>query len=285
MKINEQNQNEPINELNELLGLQKSNWSIQFDQDRLKTIEEIKRKQASKAQREQNKALREQDRSHRKEVKEQTLSRAVAVSKLKKDVYTFPLEHASRKDYASWIFPQILAHFGSKKLFFKDGMVSPSRTLESWNLEPLEYSWLDLITTSPRSLFLESSRFPALSQSVPLLLSAFKTYQNVFYESWDFSDPSIKSFLEPLHFQLVPLRNHNLPEIQTLDWKNLDKKLETWFSFGNWESDTLGTLPRLAVHIYTQTWLWHPNKKHSLAIQSLKNWDKAEPVLHQSTIF
>jgi hypothetical protein len=207
------------------------------------------------------------------------------LNNLKKDVYTFPLEHASKKDYASWIFPQILAHFGSKKLFFKDGMVSPKTTLESWDLEPLEYSWLDLITSSPRSTFLESSRNPSLSQSVPLALSAFKTYQNVNYESWDFSDPFIIMFLEPLHRELISLRNHNLQDSKTLDWKTCTAKLDGHLRFGEWEKDVLGALPRIAKHIYTQTWLWHPLKIHPLAIMSLRNWDKAEPSIHQSNIF
>ena len=281
MKHYESNQNECINELHELEQVYKSDWSIQFDQNRLKMIEELKRKQAIKAQREQDRALREA----LKEVKETSRNRQAMLDNLKKDVCTFPLEHASKKDYASWIFPQILAHFGNKKLFFKDGVVSPSLTLESWDLEPLESYWLDLITTSPRSTFLESSRFPALSQSVPLVLSAFKTYQNVFYESWDFSDPNIKIFLEPLHVQILSFRTQDLPDPVTLDWKALEEKLDGYPRFGEWEAHTLGNLPRLAKYIFTQTWLWHPSKLHPLAIQSLKNWDHAEKSLHQSNIF
>lgn len=281
MKYYESNQNECINELHELEQVYKNDWSIQFDQNRLKRIEDLKRKQALKAQREQDRALREA----LKEVNKQTLSRTASILKIKKDIKVFPLEHASKKDYAGWIFPQILAHFGSKKLVFKDGFVSPTLTLQNWDLDPLEKTWLERITSSPRSLFLESSKNPRYSQSVPLALSAFKTYQNVSYETWDFSDLNIKTFLEPLHSQLLPLRTKDLPDPVTLDWKNLEKKLDSWFSFGEWEADTLGSLPRLAVHIYTQTWLWHPSKIHSLAIQSLKNWDHAEKSLHQSNIF
>ena len=205
--------------------------------------------------------------------------------KAKKDIKIFPLHQASQTDRGSWIFPQILAHFGNKKLFFKESKVSPSLTLESWNLDSLEKTWLEYITSSPRSAFLSSSKYPSLSQSVPLALASFKLYQSLSYESWDFSDPNIKMFLEPLHREILSFRDHNLPDPVTLDWKALEKKLDTWFSFGTWESNVLGSLPRLAVHVYTQTWLWHPSKLHTLAIQSLKNWDNAEPNLHQSNIF
>lgn len=205
--------------------------------------------------------------------------------KAKKDIKIFPLHQASQTDRGSWIFPQILAHFGNKKLIFKESKVSPSLTLESWNLDSLEKTWLEYLTSSPRSNFLESSKYPGLSQAVPLVLSAFKTYQNVSYESWDFSDYNIKMFLEPLHRELIPFRTQNLPDPVTLDWKNLEQKLDGYPRFGEWEAHTLGNLPRLAKYIYTQTWLWHPTKLHPLAIQSLKNWDHAEKSLHQSNIF
>ena len=203
----------------------------------------------------------------------------------KKDIF-FGIPKLPKKDhYGSWIFPQILAHFGAKKLVYKDFKVSSTLTLERWNLRTEEKIWLEYITTSPRSSFLESRKYPSLSQSVPLALSAFKIYQNVLYESWDFEDPNIKVFLEPLQFQLILLRDHNLPDPKTLDWKALEKKLESWFSFGEWEAQHLGSLPRLAKHIFTQTWIWHPLKLHHLAIQSLKCWDLPEPNLHQSNIF
>ena len=205
--------------------------------------------------------------------------------KAKKDIKIFPLHQASQTDRGSWIFPQILAHFGSKKLVFKESKVSPSLTLESWNLSLEEKTWLDLITSSPRSNFLSSSKYPRYSQSVPLALSAFKTYQDLSYEAWDFRDHNIRTFLEPLHVELLEFRTNNLPDPQTLSWNTLEKKLETWLHFGTWESNVLGSLPRLAVHIYTQTWLWHPTKIHPLAIQSLKNWDQPENSLHSSTIF
>lgn len=235
-----------------------------------------------------NRRKKLQDNKHKralKETREATKNRQTMLNAIKKDIKVFPLEQCSKKDYSSWIFPQILAHFGSKKLFFKDGFVSPTLTLQNWDLDPLESYWLDLITSSPRSNFLESSKNPSLSQAVPLALSAFKTYQDLSYENWDFRDYNITHFLEPLHREVLSLRTQNLPDPQTLDWKNLEKKLDSWFSFGEWEAHTLGNLPRLAKHIFTQTWLWHPTKLHSLAIQSLKNWDHAEKSIHNSTIF
>ena len=217
----------------------------------------------------------------------QTFKSAIRRTKIsqKKDIFSGFPKSPKPADYGSWIFPQILAHFGNKKLIFKESKVSPSLTLESWNLTLEEEIWLEYITSSPRSNFLESSKYPSLSQSVPLALSAFKTYQNVSYETWDFSDPNIKTFLEPLQFELIPFRTKDLPDPETLDWKNLEKKLDSWLHFGTWESNVLGSLPRLAVHIFTQTWLWHSTKLHHLAIQSLKNWDHAEKSLHQSNIF
>ena len=206
-------------------------------------------------------------------------------TKSKKDIRDPSKKVISKSHYSSWIFPQILAHFGNKKLFFKESKVSPSLTLERWKLDSLEKTWLEYITSSPRSNFLESSKNPNLSQAVPLVLSAFKTYQNVDYENWDFSDPFISHFLEPLHREILPFRDHNLPDPQTLDWNTLEAKLDGYPRFGEWEAHTLGTMPRLAKYVYTQTWLWHHTKLHNLAIQSLKNWDHAEKSIHNSTIF
>ena len=206
----------------------------------------------------------------------------------KKDIHNLDFQGLDKtwiKINWNWFIPQCLATLSQLAPPIKDkqGYCAPA-TREQIEFIPLARSIFNILTTSPRSLYvLNQTTSNNYNQSIPLVLMSYKLYHNVLYDSWDDPIP----LLEPLHITMYNNRKYytSLPDPSTLDWKTYPVPLGCHRTPSSWHPETIGVLDRLTKHCYLQTWLWHPNLIDRYSIQGIYNWDQPQISHHNSTIF
>lgn len=187
-----------------------------------------------------------------------------------------------------WSFKQTLNQLLQKA---KNGELwCETKQVDPYDLQGM---WTTL-NTAPRGTILPAKMVQTsmeglpYSAGVPLILSSFKTYRNVDYETWDWSEgPEAYSYW--LDQNLVEVRKFSDFEIFWSPEKILEiRTLGTTFKSGpragttkspasattinNTGVEQFDTLPRLVKLMITQCWIW--NTPHPLVVGSLSNWDQ-----------
>lgn len=237
---------------------------------------------------------------------------------MKKELIAFPFHKytetilsadilAPFRQQANWLLPQSMAFLATLPLAKSGGeAISMKETWKLW-LEkakasefhilgsPVTFDWfkgfIRIINHAPRGEILgsrmtqskpEGARWAA---SVPLILSAFKEYNNVLYSSWDldpnfllcFTDKNIASVLVLYPYE-CPFTKEELIEIrnETDNGKQLTKRT-TITTCSNIE---FNSLPKHLKTMLCQVWVWHPSIRHKYAITNLQKLDEpAEPLI------
>lgn len=224
----------------------------------------------------------------------------------KQDINTIPfdigLENLEGLEaYSSWLIPQALAKINKIKLVKNEvGLYSPSATLvalrASLGSEQEVIYWQNLLAflvQTPRGKMvlgkLKAIDFPQYSALAPLALSAFKLYRDVKYSEWDWTDPRIGVFVDPM---LVKACHVDIPEftkdellgfrefaslVKSSGATRTSNQMTTIYNVGY---DLFDQLPPLTKIMLLQTWVAAPKLRHNLCILDPNNLDSIpEPLI------
>lgn len=214
-----------------------------------------------------------------------------------------------------WILPQALAKIAELPLVRSGDKVAFKTTLERWGdtglnlgdrvLDRKEFkSLLGWIHQAPRGRVLGSGRtqthesWLSYSAPVPLVLSAFKRYRNLGYESWDWADPYHRYFLDPDLTECVPWFHQNLDfeTDQLLAWRTEALTVKSGKTAGatrrpqstavafNIKDPEFLELPRLVRLLVLQLWCYMPQFYNPYMIVNLSNLDQPQAPLVDSDI-
>lgn len=214
-------------------------------------------------------------------------------------------EHAKESNlvsHASWILPQMLAFFGTMKLFKDDkGEYMALPFLEhNFGKDPHLMGMWKVAARMPRSALVKpqnSGSGPEYSMLVPLILAGIKKYQNVNYSEWSQTD---LEYIVDKHLgeaMLVPpddIPTLSKSEILDIRLKGLtvatggrvgqvDPVTSKWALTGI-KDTALGHLPKLAVTMITQVWVAHPTLRTKYMVLDPNDWDGVPEPLVETEI-
>lgn len=202
---------------------------------------------------------------------------------------------------SDWLFSQALAKFATLPLEKNDnGLISAKKLyLDKIRNNELLFGCLLLFKYSKRSSLLEKQTAAERRNYcglVPLIMSAFKRYQNVMYSSWDPSE--ISGITEPnlagimLASDLPSLGSEELAEIRqaSLTFRSGEKagtqrSPVTTYTLYTPSGTPLSGMPMLLRIMYCQTWCAHPSIRTEYMILDPNNWDKMPEPLVTGEIF
>lgn len=193
--------------------------------------------------------------------------------------------------HASWILPQMLAFFGSLKMFKDDkGEYLALPFLEhNFGKDPHLMGMWKVATRMPRSSLVKpqnSGSGPEYSMMVPLILAGQKKYQNINYSEWSQTDLEYIVDRSLAEAMLVPA--NDIPTLSKSEILEIRVKGLTVASGGRvgtvepvtskWaltgiKDTALGHLPKLAVTMITQAWVCHPTLRTKYMVLDPNDWD------------
>ena len=219
--------------------------------------------------------------------------------KAQKEVVTEFCETHMLKSQSSWFLPQLLAYIGTWTAVKQEGIINPNLTLkanlrtEDGGFHAFNMGIFSLVMHSVRGDFVpDQSKDPNTNycRLVPLILAAFKKYQNIPYSAWD-RDKIYMVVAEDLAnamlCELPKLSTEEILEVRDRGLKVLSGKsagtvrnpmtCHKVFSIVNPE---VKALPEIAQVMLTQIWCAHPANRNSYMILDPSNWDKMpEPLV------
>lgn len=220
------------------------------------------------------------------------------------------------KSNATWILPQVLAAIGNYWPITKgpNGLYSFTHTLRTWKNSTLDLDGepigldgvqgvLRYLCLSPRGEVLGSIKQTGdqglrYCAAVPLILSAWKQYRGVGYESWDWTDPNRRFFLDSdilswsEHFhkevvwtvdELLQFRVNSL-EVKSGTKQGTVRKPESCSSVFGVQDPDFKALPRLMKLALCQLWCFHPSLRTDLMITNHMDLDNTPPPLVQDEV-
>lgn len=207
-----------------------------------------------------------------------------------------------------WILPQLMAHIGNTWPLVRVGeLYSPTQTIRRW-AELSQTGELDLdgallnlgsvkalvkwLCTSPRGDILTGmtqtkDQGVRYSAPVPLILSAFKEFRGVGYNSWNWSDSSMTHLVDrdlvdwSQHFrvpqpwtvnELRSFREGSL-EVKSGTRQGTIRKPESTSQVYGVTDPQFKALPRLMKLALTQLWCFHPRVRTNLMITNHMDLD------------
>jgi len=243
------------------------------------------------------------------------LNRYTGVVLTKQDISCYPFEEfaeasleqleevAQRQkipQYNSWMMPQMLAKFGQFKPVWKDQKIDAAQTLmQNLGSDPKLRGMYLVATKLSRGQLIQKQSSPQgahYGALVPLVLAAFKKYQNISYSRWSRDDIKYvvdKNLAQAMMLTEVPqLSLERLLEIREIGLTAKSGKTEgqtknplsTWSLTGIQDTE-LGHLPKLAVTMLTQIWLAHPTIRNEYMVLDPVNWDNVPQPLVSNDIF
>jgi hypothetical protein len=192
--------------------------------------------------------------------------------------------------YATWILPQILAHFGRfrvKEPCWRE--VARENLTDDWNVG----LWR-LVVQQPRSVLVsqqnKNAKYGALT---PLILAGLVEGQGIPYSAWDLQDPDFAlmetRLLDAIQTPVPDVSTETLLELRDdiLTYKTgpktgQHKNPESVWSTGGMRSTPLEPSPALQRVMLLQIWLAHPAIRHPLMILDPRNPDKTPDALINS---
>ena len=202
-----------------------------------------------------------------------------------------------------WLLPQLVAHFGSWQLCFKDSRIDVLATLKlncEHNSANTAYWRLSRVKRS--SLIASQVKTPEYSTLVPVILAGFKRMQGVSYEQWRGLD-NLAYVLEPRLLEAVVVDDCDLANLANLGSQRLleirtqgltqrsgikagqMKNPHTTWSLTGISDTEIAHLPKLTQTLLTQIWLAHPVNRNSLMILDPGNWDSLPAPLIAENVF
>jgi len=219
--------------------------------------------------------------------------------------------------FNSWMLPQILAHYGSWKLIYKDGKVDPNLTAKANISTPWHVGLWKVCTRLKRGSLVKSQsdpEFASYSALVPLILAGAKRYQGIKYTQWnvDHSCRLISQDLLDALFWVPPtpkivaqdqtilecgkpyygLGSEELLELreQGLTIRSGKREGQVQKATSTWRLNGLGGTvlqgaPALVTTMLAQIWCAHPSLRTQYMILDPNDWDAMPEPLIAETVF
>jgi hypothetical protein len=212
----------------------------------------------------------------------------------------FITKHSLAKK-SGWLFSQGLAKFATLDLDKNEnGLISAKKLyLGSIRNNELLFGCLLLFKYSKRSSLLEKQTAAErrnYCSLVPLVMSAFKRYQNIPYSKWDpleisgITEPNLASIM--LAEGLPSLGSEEIMQIRdaSLTFRSGEKagtkrSPVTTYTLYTPAGTPLSSMPMLLRIMYCQTWCAHPSVRTEYMILDPSNWDKMPEALVEGEIF
>lgn len=205
--------------------------------------------------------------------------------------------------HASWLLPQMLAFFGTLKVFKNDaGDYLALPFLEhNFSRDPHLMGMWKVAARMPRSSLVKpqnSGSGPEYSMLVPLILAGLKKYQNINYSEWSSEGLNYIVDKQLSEAMLVPpndvptLNRDEILAIRKLGLTvatgnrkgEIDPVTSKWALTGIRDT-ALGHLPKLAVTMITQVWVAHPSLRTKYMVLDPNDWDGVpEPLVDSEVV-
>lgn len=206
-------------------------------------------------------------------------------------------EELGLSDIAGWLLPQLIAEIKNWTLVKNDKGLYCPRLFAKRNIQDSTRVGIwRLCTIASRSKLVPKQSDPVFinySLLVPLIMSAFKQYNNIPYSAWD------REYFKDLnHWQLADAILAGKPTIedpvllrqQCLTYKSGAKAgqmapvLSTWRILSAKNTPFEG-YPALTGTMMLQLWVAHPSLRTSLMILDQDNWDvMPEPIILEDLV-
>ena len=189
----------------------------------------------------------------------------------------------------TWIFPQIRAHIGAwKPILAENGLYDGNATVIYNCKDNFNKGIWHLLNWSRSDLILGSRLYEIAEYGplVPIILNAFKVYQNIPYSKWNRDTLNFAVPKDLLDAMLCVLPSYT-PE-QLLEIRNLCLVYKSGGSKGKMRSPKttamlyhtkecegydIGSIPRYALVMMTQIWCAHPENRTQHMILDPNDWD------------
>ena len=199
----------------------------------------------------------------------------------------------------TWVLPQMKAHFGSwKAVRGEDGLYNGRLTVKE-NCSGDDFNkGLWFIAQRPRSGLISGQGVKLYVQGevnnlVPLILSGFKTFQQIPYSKWSRvglsqivdNDLCEAMLSTPPHLdskEILALRDHGLRVLTGTKQGSLRAPQTTamLYNLKAYPITEISQLPKLAVVMLAQIWCAHPSNRTESMVLDPNNWDNMpEPVV------
>ena len=199
----------------------------------------------------------------------------------------------------TWVLPQMKAHFGAwKAVVGEDGLYSGRETVKV-NCKDDDFNkGLWFIAQRPRSGLISGQGVKLYVQGevnnlVPLILSGFKTFQNIPYSKWsrvglssivdaDLCEAMLANSPALNTEEVLALREHGLRVLTGAKQGSLRSPQTTamLYNLKVYPITEISTLPKLAVVMLAQIWCAHPANRTDSMVLDPHNWDSMpEPIL------
>lgn len=205
----------------------------------------------------------------------------------------------------NWMWPQILAHYGSWRVVRQVNALDLLGTLKHNIQQPWHLGLWTLVTKVPRSLLIRTQTNPDSvnwSNLVPVILAALKRDQNIPYNHWPRQD--LHRVMPKLLWECVQWADtmegqacHNLGSeeliqirteaLVTKTGKTAGKPknpLSTWTLTGLQGTPLWGT-PKLISTMLCQVWVAHPQLRTGYMILDPWDLDRIPPSLWGENLF
>jgi hypothetical protein len=163
------------------------------------------------------------------------------------------------------------------------GLVSPSQTIQLWvsrEDKPFISGIIAAFRTNSRMQLYTGKQtvepYKRFNKLVPLVLSAFKEYNDIGYSKWDWRDPAMQYLLDKDTYDLVPyiLGQEAVPDFTVAEKLSLIDTLDVdKYTITKKDCPQLYGFPLLLKHILLQTWACSPKHRHPLMILDVKKLD------------
>jgi len=205
----------------------------------------------------------------------------------------------------AWLWPQILAHYGSWQVQYQDNTPDLLETLKHNIQQPWDLGLWTLVTKVPRSLLVRSQTQPDsvnFSTLVPVILAALKRDQNISYRLWprgDLHRVMPRGLWECLEWadsepgeacrglgseELIKIRTEALVTKSGKTAGKPKNPLSTWTLTGLQGTPLWGT-PRLVSTMLCQVWVAHPQLRTGYMILDPWDLDRIPPSLWGENLF
>lgn len=204
----------------------------------------------------------------------------------------------------TWVLPQMKAHFGAwKAIAGTDGLYSGRETVRANCVDNDFNKGLWFIAQRPRSGLISGQGVKLYVQGevnnlVPLILSGFKTFQQIPYSKWSRVGLSVivdNDLCEAMLAnspildteEVLALRDHGLRVLTGAKQGSLRAPQTTamLYNLKAYPITEISQLPKLAVVMLAQIWCAHPANRTESMVLDPHNWDNMPEPVVSSEVF
>lgn len=198
----------------------------------------------------------------------------------------------------TWVYPQVIAEVGKWSIARSSGKIDGKHFVKTncTNLRNKGIYWFLMWDKRALEKQYKATSYCAL---VPLIMSAFKTMQDIQYSEWD----GVQFVMNPALLAAISLEIPEYTPEELLDFRaeglttksgksaGATKSAVTTYGVYGLHEDLpdgrpgLGPLPQLTKMMLLQTWCAHPHNRSKYCILDVNNWDAMpDPLIEEDVV-